>query len=110
MSYMMILMHDPKFILFFAFFSSFFLSMYAIPRWIKIQKNWGGQMVRDLGPKSHHVKKGTATMGGVPLIATIILFSLFFLPWHEYLPLKALLFTLFFYALIGGLMIINCAG
>ena len=38
-----------------------------------LSKRGFGQMIRDDGPKSHHVKRGTPTMGGIVLIfATIV--------------------------------------
>jgi phospho-N-acetylmuramoyl-pentapeptide-transferase len=32
-----------------------------------------GQLIRDDGPTSHHVKRGTPTMGGLVIIATVVL-------------------------------------
>ncbi|HEY0237787.1 MAG TPA: phospho-N-acetylmuramoyl-pentapeptide-transferase, partial [Friedmanniella sp.] len=32
-----------------------------------------GQLIRDDGPTSHHVKRGTPTMGGLVIIASVLL-------------------------------------
>ena len=32
-----------------------------------------GQLIRDDGPTSHHVKRGTPTMGGLVIIAAVLL-------------------------------------
>jgi phospho-N-acetylmuramoyl-pentapeptide-transferase len=54
--------------------TAFLLSFFLTPLFIKfLSKRGYGQQIRDDGPKSHHVKHGTPTMGGVVLIfATII--------------------------------------
>ena len=54
----------------FAFLLSFFLT----PLFIKFLARRGyGQQIRDDGPQSHHVKRGTPTMGGVVLVISAIL-------------------------------------
>ena len=54
----------------FAFLLSFFLT----PLFIKFLARRGyGQQIRDDGPQSHHVKRGTPTMGGVVLVIAAIL-------------------------------------
>ena len=40
-------------------------------RWLKKEKM--GQVVRDDGPKTHKVKSGTPTMGGIFIIAAIVM-------------------------------------
>ena len=32
-----------------------------------------GEMIKDIGPKSHHIKQGTPTMGGIIILLSIIL-------------------------------------
>ena len=45
----------------------------ATPLLIKILVNKGyGQIIRDDGPTSHHVKRGTPTMGGLAIIAAML--------------------------------------
>ncbi|MEY3116098.1 MAG: hypothetical protein RL611_812, partial [Actinomycetota bacterium] len=53
---------------------AFLFSFFATPAFIKFLARRGyGQQIRDDGPKSHHVKRGTPTMGGIILIlATVI--------------------------------------
>lgn len=53
---------------------AFLISLFATPAFIKFLARKGyGQQIRDDGPKTHHVKRGTPTMGGIVLIfATII--------------------------------------
>ncbi len=49
--------------------SSLFLSLFLTPLYIRFLAARGfGQPIRDDGPTSHHVKRGTPTMGGVILI------------------------------------------
>lgn len=48
-------------------------SFFGTPALIKIlAKNGYGQMIRDDGPKSHHSKRGTPTMGGISIIFSTI--------------------------------------
>jgi phospho-N-acetylmuramoyl-pentapeptide-transferase len=48
---------------------AFLISLFATPIFIKFLARKGyGQQIRDDGPKSHHLKRGTPTMGGVVLI------------------------------------------
>ena len=53
---------------------SAFLAFFATPFFIKfLTKKGYGQMIREDGPTTHHLKRGTPTMGGVILVvATII--------------------------------------
>ena len=40
---------------------------------IRLFTKWGyGQEIRDDGPTSHHTKRGTPTMGGVVIIASVV--------------------------------------
>ncbi|MFT2816571.1 phospho-N-acetylmuramoyl-pentapeptide-transferase [Leifsonia sp. A12D58] len=44
-------------------------TLFLTPLFIKLFKKLGwGQFIRDDGPKSHHAKRGTATMGGIIII------------------------------------------
>ncbi len=53
---------------------SIILSFIFTPTLIRLLAKRGvGQMIRDDGPKSHHVKRGTPTMGGIVLIASTII-------------------------------------
>lgn len=51
-------------------------TLFLTPLFIRLFKRLGwGQFIRDDGPKSHHAKRGTATMGGIILIlGTVISF------------------------------------
>ena len=54
--------------------TSLVLTMAAMPLFIRlITKKQYGQVVRDDGPTSHAVKSGTPTMGGVVVIAAVII-------------------------------------
>jgi phospho-N-acetylmuramoyl-pentapeptide-transferase len=54
--------------------TSTFLSFFLTPIFIRFLSARGyGQNIRDDGPTSHHVKRGTPTMGGVILIAAAII-------------------------------------
>jgi phospho-N-acetylmuramoyl-pentapeptide-transferase len=46
-----------------------------ITRWAIAQFSaWGlGQLIREDGPRTHHVKRGTPTMGGVVIVVSVIL-------------------------------------
>jgi len=52
---------------------SILLSFIFTPALIRILSRHGvGQMIRDDGPKTHHVKRGTPTMGGIVLILSTL--------------------------------------
>ena len=57
-----------------------------------------GQSIRDEGPKSHQAKSGTPTMGGVMIVAGIVIGTLVFAPWNAKIFL-ALFITLGHFAL-----------
>ncbi|WP_054740586.1 phospho-N-acetylmuramoyl-pentapeptide-transferase [Cellulosilyticum ruminicola] len=59
-----------------AFFLSILLSPFVIPM---LQRLKFGQNVRDDGPNSHLKKAGTPTMGGVIILASMVITSLFFM-------------------------------
>lgn len=53
---------------------SILLSFILTPTLIRfLVKRGVGQMIRDDGPKTHHVKRGTPTMGGIVLILSTII-------------------------------------
>ena len=53
---------------------SILLSFILTPTLLRILAKRGvGQMIRDDGPKTHHVKRGTPTMGGIVLILSTII-------------------------------------
>ena len=52
---------------------SMFLSLLATPLFARLFRLIGwGQYIRDDGPKEHHVKKGTPTMGGIVIIFSTV--------------------------------------
>lgn len=49
-------------------------TLFATPAFIWLFKKIGwGQFIRDDGPKAHHTKRGTPTMGGIAIIAGAVL-------------------------------------
>lgn len=53
---------------------SLLFSIFGTPALIKLLARRGyGQMIRDDGPKSHHSKRGTPTMGGIAIIFSAVL-------------------------------------
>ena len=58
-----------------------------------------GQNVRDDGPKSHLIKSGTPTMGGIMILISLIIASLFFLKGNK--DSLAVLFVTIGYGIIG---------
>jgi phospho-N-acetylmuramoyl-pentapeptide-transferase len=49
-------------------------TLFLTPLFIRLFKKLGwGQFIRDDGPKSHHAKRGTATMGGIILILGVLI-------------------------------------
>jgi phospho-N-acetylmuramoyl-pentapeptide-transferase len=49
---------------------SLFLTRWAIPQFA----SWGlGQLIREDGPKTHHVKRGTPTMGGAAIVVSVVI-------------------------------------
>ena len=60
---------------------SLFVTRWAIPQFA----SWGlGQLIREDGPKTHHVKRGTPTMGGVVIVVSVLIAYAFaqLLTWH----------------------------
>jgi phospho-N-acetylmuramoyl-pentapeptide-transferase len=64
-------------------------SLFLTPVFIRAFKKLGwGQFIRDDGPKSHHAKRGTATMGGIILICGTVI-SYFTAMWVTGEPIPA---------------------
>lgn len=69
-----------------AFIVAFLLTMLFGPRFIRILKvhQKKGQPIRDDGPKSHlEKKKGTPTMGGIMILASVFVSTLLFGDWQN---------------------------
>lgn len=60
-----------------------------------------GQTVRDEGPKSHLKKSGTPTMGGILILTSVVVTSLFYV--KDYPKILPILFTTLGFGLIGFL-------
>ena len=61
----------------FATLTALLVSLLLGPRYIdSLRNNRVGQVVRNEGPSTHHKKRGTPTMGGALILASIILSSL----------------------------------
>ena len=60
-----------------------------------------GQTIRDEGPKSHLKKNGTPTMGGILILSTMIVTSLFYM--KDYPEIKPILLLTLGFGLIGFL-------
>ena len=49
---------------------SLLITRWAIPQ----LASWGlGQLIREDGPKTHHVKRGTPTMGGAAIVVSVVI-------------------------------------
>ena len=86
----------PTFLVFLSVFVAAFVTMAAMPAWIRFLKSSHiGQQVRADGPETHLVKQGTPTMGGViMLIAVIVAVLVVGIPTLEtYVLLIAILLT-----------------
>jgi phospho-N-acetylmuramoyl-pentapeptide-transferase len=59
------------------------------------------QSVREEGPKTHKLKAGTPTMGGIGLVLTIIAFTLIFVNFELDVKYLALIFLIGGFAIIG---------
>lgn len=79
-----------------AFFVNIILSPIIIPFLSKLKF---GQNVRDDGPKSHLIKAGTPTMGGIIILISLVLASLFFVKGNT--DAFAVLFVTIGYGVIG---------
>ena len=77
------------------------LLMAAVLLPVQIRCSTKGQVIRELGPRSHHVKRGTPTFGGLSLLAGIAAASLAFVSWDSPV-LWACVALLLVFAAIGG--------
>ena len=62
-----------------------------------------GQTVRDDGPQTHLKKSGTPTMGGILILISIVLTSVFFV--KDYPKIMPVLFATLGFGLIGFLVV-----
>ena len=63
----------PTFLVFLSVFVSIVVTMAIMPPWIKFLRSANiGQQVRDDGPKTHLVKQGTPTMGGLMMLIAVV--------------------------------------
>ena len=59
--------------------TAFLISFLLTPAFIKFLSRKGyGQQIRDDGPKSHHIKRGTPTMGGIIILLSVLVPTLLF--------------------------------
>ena len=82
-----------------AFFLSFLITIYLIPKFIVWAKNKATQPIYDLAPDSHKIKSKTPTMGGIVFITSSIIAIIFSAKLNFYVILS--LFTLIAFMLIG---------
>lgn len=81
---------------------SFLISVILCPILIPyLKKLKFGQQVRDDGPESHLKKSGTPTMGGIIIVLSIVITSLFYI--NEYRDIVPVLFVTLGFAIIGFL-------
>lgn len=81
---------------------SFGISAIACPLFIPFLKRLKfGQFVRDDGPQSHLKKQGTPTMGGIVILLSIIITSLFYMGENQ--EMVAVLFATVGFGIIGFL-------
>ncbi len=83
----------------FAFFLAFFLTLYAMPKFIKWAKNKITQPIYNLAPENHQIKSKTPTMGGVVFITSAIIAILFSAKFNIFVILS--LITLIGFMSIG---------
>ena len=81
-----------------AFGISVVLSPIVIPFLKKLKF---GQFVRDDGPETHLKKSGTPTMGGLIILLSLVITSLFYM--KDYLDILPVLFVTLGFGLIGFL-------
>ena len=56
--------------------TAFLISFLLTPVFIKFLSRKGyGQQIRDDGPKTHHTKRGTPTMGGGLILISVLIFG-----------------------------------
>lgn len=83
-----------------AFLFAYVLVLIVQPIYIRKIRQFGGQPIRDDGPKEHFSKKGTPTMGGVVMLFAIFLAAVLFCDLtNQYVCLT--LFVLLCYGILG---------
>jgi phospho-N-acetylmuramoyl-pentapeptide-transferase len=83
-----------------ALLTALFICYLAGPWFInKMQRLQMGQYIRKLGPESHQMKAGTPTMGGVLILASLVISCLFWANWGNFFLLLCLGSTLAFGAI-----------
>ncbi|HSE08403.1 MAG TPA: phospho-N-acetylmuramoyl-pentapeptide-transferase [Nocardioidaceae bacterium] len=83
----------------FALMTSLLVTRWAIPQFA----SWGlGQLIREDGPETHHLKRGTPTMGGAVIVLSVVLgyTSAKLLTWD--LPTRSALLVLFLLVGMAG--------
>jgi len=83
---------------------SLFITRWAIPQFA----SWGlGQLIREDGPKTHHVKRGTPTMGGAVIVVSVVIgyASAKLLTWDQ--PSRSALLVLFLSVGMSGVGFID---
>lgn len=84
-----------------AFFISFFLTMYLLPKFVKWAKSKNAsQPIYEYAPDSHQEKAGTPTMGGVVFIFSTIIATLVTVKLNNFYVVGGLL-SLAIFSLIG---------
>ena len=77
-----------------------------ITRWAIVQfASWGlGQLIREDGPETHHLKRGTPTMGGAAIVVSVVIgyASAKLVTWD--LPSRSALLVLF---LLVGMSVVG---
>ena len=81
-----------------SFVISIILSPIVIP---KLKKVKFGQYIREEGPESHKSKAGTPTMGGMIILFSLIVTSLFFI--KDYPKIVPILFVTIGFGIVGFL-------
>ena len=82
-----------------AFFTSFFLTLYLMPKFIKWAKNKTIQPIYELAPENHKTKSETPSMGGVIFISSTIIAILISAVFNIYVVISII--TLLLFMLIG---------
>jgi len=86
-----------------AIVTGFLIALVLGPHFIRLlQRNQVGQVVREDGPESHFSKRGVPTMGGVLIIASVIISTLLWVDLTNKFVWLILAITLWFGA-IGGI-------
>ena len=86
-----------------AIVTGFLIALVLGPHFIRLlQRNQVGQVVREDGPESHFSKRGVPTMGGVLIIASVVISTLLWVDLTNKFVWLILAIT-FWYGAIGGI-------